>query len=156
MNPGARRLAERIRDEIPLLERSVIEALEDWRGFREHSGTAYLKAVAIDLHSFYSGLEALFLRIAREIDEDEPAGETWHIALLLQMAQAMPPKRPAVIGQESLQALDELRGFRHRIRNIYVFNLDARRMADMLASLPPLWQVLSAELATFADLLAGT
>ena len=36
--------------------------------------------------------------------------------------------RPAVIGPESASALDELRRFRHLVRNVYTFNLVPEKM----------------------------
>jgi hypothetical protein len=42
----------------------------------------YLDSVALNLHSFYSGLEKLFELIAKHIDHSIPEGETWHRDLL--------------------------------------------------------------------------
>ena len=55
----------------------------------------YLDSVALNLHSFYSGLERLF-EIARHIDCSVPEGETWHRDLLDQMACEVADIRPAI------------------------------------------------------------
>jgi hypothetical protein len=45
-------------------------------------------AVASVLHSFYNGLESIFLAIAKGIDADVPSGAQWHRDLLTQMAKS--------------------------------------------------------------------
>jgi hypothetical protein len=147
-------LAERIRGEIPDLERLVQRAQNAWA----HAGEApdefaYLDSVALNLHGFYSGLERLFELIARHVDGQLPAGETWHRDLLKQMAQEVGDVRPAVISQESVQVLDEFRRFRHLVRNVYTTNLSPDRMVRIVSTLPGLWSNLQAELLAFAEFL---
>jgi hypothetical protein len=49
-------LVERIRGEVPDLERVVQRALRAWSQVQRTSGEqAYLDSVALNLHSFYSG-----------------------------------------------------------------------------------------------------
>jgi hypothetical protein len=50
-------------------------------------------AVASVLHSFYNGLENIFLSIAKGIDADVPAGSQWHRHLLTRMAESTARKR---------------------------------------------------------------
>jgi len=109
--------------------------------------------VALNLHSFYSGLERLFELIARHVDRTLPAGKTWHRDLLQQMAHEVADVRPAVIGQESALVLDEFRRFRHLVRNVYTMNLVPDKMAGVMSALPGLWPKLRAELLAFAEFL---
>ncbi len=51
-----------------------------------------LGSLAMLLHSFYNGLENIFIRIVRKIDENMPYGEEWHKELLELMAK-QPKKR---------------------------------------------------------------
>ena len=62
-------LVERIRGEASDLERVVQRALRAWPQAQKASGDqdAYLDSVALNLHSFYSGLERLFELIARHM-----------------------------------------------------------------------------------------
>jgi len=61
MNPIYNELATRIRDEIPNLEHVIQRALQSWVKAQELPDEgAYLDSVALNLHSFYSGLERLF------------------------------------------------------------------------------------------------
>jgi hypothetical protein len=155
VNSSYEELVERIRGEVPDLERVVQRALRAWPQAQRASGEqdAYLDSVALNLHGFYSGLERLFELIARHVDRTLPAGETWHRDLLQQMARDLADVRPAVIGQDSVLALDEFRRFRHLVRNVYTTNLVPSKMAGLMAALPELWSRLHAELLAFANFL---
>lgn len=61
--------------------------------------------------------------------------------------------RPALISDESASVLDELRRFRHLVRNIYTFNLIPEKIEPLVSSLPESWSRLRAELLAFADFL---
>jgi len=88
-------LVERIRGEVPDLERVVQRALRAWSQAQRAPGEqAYLDSVALNLHSFYSGLERLFELIARHVDCTLPASETWYRDLLQQMTHDLVDVRP--------------------------------------------------------------
>lgn len=127
MNFLYRELAERLRDEMGDMEHIVQRALRAWPKAKEASKEqyVYLDSVALNLHSFYSGIERLFELIARYVDGAPPSGETWHRDLLQQMAKDLPDIRPAVIDQEIALSLDEFRRFRHLVRNVYTIDLQA-------------------------------
>jgi hypothetical protein len=147
-------LVERIRGEIPDLDQTVERALTAWAKAQEiaEEPNLMLDSVALSLHGFYSGVERLFDLIARHIDQKLPGGETWHRNLLDQMAQEQ-TTRPAVIGKDSFEYLDEFRRFRHLIRNVYTVNLIPDKMVNLVTTLPKLWAKLQAELLAFADFL---
>jgi hypothetical protein len=147
------RLAKRIQTELTDLERVQLRALDSW----EHAKRAaaeqdvYLESVALNLHGLYSGLEKLFEHIARYVDHFVPTGDMWHRDVLQQMTEVREKVRPAVISQESWQFLDELRRFRHVVRNVYTFNLVPEKMQPLLAGLQDQWPQTRAELLAFAD-----
>ncbi|MDF1594130.1 MAG: hypothetical protein P1P89_21685, partial [Desulfobacterales bacterium] len=99
------------------------------------------------------GLERLFEIIAANVDGTMPAGENWHRELLEQIAMEIPKIRPAVISNASFLALNELRGFRHIVRNVYAFNFDPAKMHKLVKSTPILFSNVRAELMAFADFL---
>jgi hypothetical protein len=113
----------------------------------------YLDAVALNLHSFYSGLERLFELVARHLDHNLPSSETWHRDLLQAMAHDVPNVRPALIDPDRANALDEFRRFRHLVRNVYTTNLIPAKMTGLLQVLPDLWSRLKNELLAFANFL---
>jgi hypothetical protein len=148
-------LVERIHGEVTDLEQVIERAGRGWSLARKASAEqdAYVDSVALNLHSFYSGLEKLFELIARHIDRKLPDGETWHRDLLQQMAHDVPSVRPAVISRESAGAIDEFRRFRHLVRNVYTLNLVPEKMEGLMQALPELWPRLRGELLAFADYL---
>ena len=147
-------LVERVRGEVPELERVTQRALAAWAQVkRMPQEDAYLDSVALNLHSFYSGLERLFELIARHVDRVVPTGEAWHRDLLQRMAHDLPQVRPALLSRDNAAELDEFRRFRHLVRNVYTMNLTPDRVAGLISKLPELWPRLRSELLAFADFL---
>jgi len=110
--------------------------------------------VALNLHSFYSGLERIFELIVRHVDGVEfEKGKTWHRDLLRMVSNDAEGVRPAVIGGNSLSVLDELRRFRHLVRNVYTVNLSIEKISSLMSALPSLWQKVRNELLAFANFL---
>lgn len=150
MNPYLT-LAGRIRastDELSIL----LDRIEDYlqKALRSDE-LAYWDAVALNLHGFYSGVERIFEDIARTIDASVPSSPEWHLDLLLQMASDVKGIRPPVISREVRGCLDEYRGFRHVVRNVYTFNLRPSRIRELAENLPACYQEVSKELEAFAS-----
>jgi len=148
-------LAARIRGELTDLARVVDRICQRWSDFGCLPGEqeAYLEAVALNLHGFYAGIERVFDLVGRHIDGATSAGDMWHRDLLDQMSRDCPGKRPAVISAGPLATLDELRRFRHLVRNVYTFNLDLHRVGLLVESLSRDWGQIRRELLAFAELL---
>ncbi len=154
MNPVYLELAERISGEVPELERLVQRALSAWQQAKPMPDQSiYMDSVALNLHGFYSGLERLFELVARHVDDIRPSGKTWHRDLLQRMASDIPGVRPAVISESCCLTLDELRRFRHLVRNVYAMNLVPEKMAGLVSALPGLWPRLRDELLAFSRFL---
>lgn len=75
-------------------------------------GLVETTALASVLHSFYNGLENIFLAIAKGIDGNVPSGDHWHRRLLTQMTEAMPDRAP-VLKVDTARRLADYLGFRH-------------------------------------------
>src|SRR3990172_2916179 len=131
-------LAQRIRLEIAELERSVSAVDRHWNLAKSMAKDqdAFLNSVALNLHSFYNGVERTMELIALEIDGITLGGEAWHSELLRQMQIELPSVRPALISPEIGQSLDEYRRFRHRVRNIYAANLNPQLIEPLVENLP--------------------
>lgn len=120
----------------------------------QHTGDdGYLDGVALNLHGFYAGVEHMFEDIARTLEKSMPEGAEWHRDLLLQMSAKVSHIRPAVISQETRYCLDEYRGFRHVVRNVYTFNLKPARFAELTTQLQDCYQRLKRDLNDFAGFL---
>lgn len=107
-----------------------------------------LTALASVIHSFYNGVENIFLLIAKNIDKDKPEGAKWHKDLLLQMTDEI-NKRPAVISDEMKDKLKNYLGFRHFYRHSYSFFLDWEEIKSLVSSLTDTWEQLKRELKVF-------
>lgn len=132
-------MVDRIRGEIADLDRLVKRALTAWGHCQRVSSDQeiYLDSVALNLHGIYSGLERILQMIARHIDENVPSGNLWHRDLLKQMSKEQKNRRPAVISISSFSHLDELRRFRHLVRNVYAFNLVPDKVEPIVNNLTP-------------------
>ena len=99
----SKRAAQRLTD-------SPADALEHW---------IHLTAAASGVEHAYSGMEQVFKIIAVEIDGAVPAGEDWRARLCTLMFTPIPGRWPAVLPAALRADLDDLRAFRHRVRNLY-------------------------------------
>ncbi len=153
MSEQLRRLAARIRNEFDQMARVIDRAQEGWRRAQQSSDDLYLDGVALNLHGLYAGLERLFELIAATIDGTVPQGANWHQLLLEQMAEEVPLVRPAVISDEVRAALDEYRGFRHIVRNVYTFRFDPIKVQKLIEDIPTIFSQVRTEMLAFADLL---
>lgn len=146
-------LAGRIRQSMTDLAR-VVDRAEDLMRKAQHSGDdGYLDGVALNLHGFYAGAERIFEDIARNVDDAVPSDAEWHRALLLQMSASIEGVRPPVISRETRYCLDEYRGFRHVVRNVYTFNLKPSRLQLLTDELRSCYESLLAELDAFLAFL---
>jgi hypothetical protein len=166
-----RMIAGRIRAELKELDQVVArithiwQQVEDQEGIDQptdlnrqvgdyHSRLGYqVDAVALNLHSFYTGIEHILDVIARGVDQTRPSGEAWHKELLLQMSAEIPDVRPPVLRRETRAQLDRYRGFRHVVRNVYTYRLDPAQIALLIQQLPTTFESVSNDLLAFADWL---
>ena len=147
------KLAERIRQELGEISRVVTRTSEGWERARRSNDDYYLDSVALNLHGFYSGFERLFTQIAEVVEGDLPHGESWHQLLLRRMMTEVPMIRPAVISKETGAKLDDYRGFRHVVRNVYAYKFDPVKLEKLVKGSPEIFAQLKAELLAFAAFL---
>lgn len=85
-------LKERIEAELQDIERTAGRAQGAWEGAKRfpEERDYYLDSVALNLHSFYNGVERICEAIARQLDPVFPSGDRWHRDLLEQMAKELP------------------------------------------------------------------
>ncbi len=107
-----------------------------------------LSALAATLHSFYTGVENIFKRVAVELDCEPVRGDAWHRELLLRM-KTPNARRPALLSEELHDTLNEYLRFRHAFRNAYSFDLDWRKMSPLVLRLEATLQKLESTLDDF-------
>ena len=97
MNKTLLTFISRIEGELLELEKVVVRAVEAWQRALTKDDDYYIDAAALNLQSFYTGLEKIFTTIASQIDENVPSGSEWHKELLKQMATEIKLIRPPII-----------------------------------------------------------
>ncbi len=154
MNEGCQVLINRFSGEIADLEMLCKRLQRAWRlaVTSAYDQDIFLDATALNLHGFYAGIESLFLLVAKHLDRNVPQGEQWHRELFRQM-ESETAKRPAVIDKDDALFLDELRRFRHLVRNVYAFNLIPERIEPLVSTVQQKWPKLKTELLAFAEFL---
>jgi len=61
--------------------------------------------------------------------------------------------RPALFTEETIASLEEYLRFRHRVRNIYSFNLIPERIKGLVEKLPEIHRQVKSNLEDFAEFL---
>jgi hypothetical protein len=107
-----------------------------------------LAALAALLHSFYTGVENIFKRVAVELDSEPVRGDSWHRELLRQM-KSPTAHRPALLSEELHDSLNEYLRFRHVFRNAYSFDLDWQKMSPLVLRLEETFKMLEKALNDF-------
>ena len=153
MNAVYRTVAARIRADLRELAQVVERATRIWQHTEVSAESYHVDATALNLHSFYTGLERLLEAIADGIDQAKPSGPNWHQELLRQMSAEIPHVRPPVLSPATRDRLDRYRGFRHVVRNVYAFTLDAEQIELLMRGLSSTMEQVSQELLAFADFL---
>ena len=142
-------LASRILNEIKALELIVTKVERAWKAAGANSDDLYYDSVALNIHSFYSGLEKIFEKVASAVDGSVPQGVNWHQELLNQMALEIPNIRPAVLSEKTRDRLDPFRGFRHVVRNVYTYYLSPDKMRPLAKGIRPVFKQVEKELRAF-------
>jgi len=150
-HPQAAILAARIDTELSELKLVAERTLQAWNKAVEQEDDFYLDSVALNLHAFYSGLERIFEKIAAAIDGSVPSATNWHQELLTQMQTEIPFVRPAVISAPLKEALEEYRGFRHVVRNVYTYHLKPEKLKLLVDNLEHTFGMASKELMAFGN-----
>lgn len=142
-------LKARLEDELVNLERiaqGVTVALER---AGEQPDEFASRALASYVDDFYKGCERICERIAVTLDSGLPQGERGHQVLLGQMGEPGGKGRPRLFDSSLLLELDEYRRFRHRVRHIYGYELEAERVLTLARGVKSVLERVGAAVATF-------
>jgi hypothetical protein len=136
-----------------LLER-IAKEIEDVRG--RHPLTIPrepLALLALDLHSYYTKLEALVERILLSFEGHFPRDEAEHAGLVRISYLAIPGIRPAIFSEPVRDALDELRRFRDFFRHGYSLDLRADKLECALAPFLTAHRRIDGDLGAFVQFI---
>lgn len=124
----------------PLLDKCTGEAPNDIE----------LSALAAMLHSFYTGVENIFKRVALHLDGALPLGVSWHRELLDSMSKPT-SVRAAMVSKAWHERLKEYLKFRHVFRQAYAFQLHWDKMSSLTLDCETTLRMLEEDLDTFLD-----
>jgi hypothetical protein len=150
----AEKVVSQVTFEIGQIDQLLVVYADLWE--RAQQGTPDLvemTAMASVLHSFYNGLENIFLSIAKGLDQEVPTGATGHRDLLRQMTQET-GTRGRVLSAELAGKLIDYLGFRHFYRHSYSFFLKWEELEKLVTILPEIWSQAKQELNQFLQSLA--
>lgn len=114
-----------------------------------------LSALATVLHSFYGGIENIFMTIGKNVDSRVPTGTKWHKDLLVQMSRST-EDRGAIVSDHQYAVLIDYLSFRHFFRNSYACQLDWDQMRPLVDSIADTWKELKRSLWQVLDEDKGT
>lgn len=142
-------LQEEVQLELALLKQMLDESGSLLRSVTDRRPThTEILAVAAVLHSFYSGVENIFKRVAASLESNLPRGESWHRDILNSMASET-PGRSAVISGDLRKRLKPYLEFRHFFRHAYTFLLKWERMLPLVLDCERTMCLLEADIDAF-------
>jgi hypothetical protein len=148
-------LAEKVASQVQFAIGQIDQLLETYtdlldRAQKSPPDLVEVTALASVLHSFYNGLENIFLSIAKGVDAQVPTGAHWHRDLLTQMAEPTSGRGP-VLTPEMVSRLADYLGFRHFYRHSYTFCLEWDELEKLVTSLAEVWERAREEIRVFLE-----
>lgn len=107
-----------------------------------------LSAVGATLHSYYNGLENIFVLIRKNIDNTPFSTQRWHKELLDSMF-VKTEKRKAVLDENIHEELLDYMSFRHVFRHSYGYALDWARLSPLFYGVNENWKTVKAKIQNF-------
>lgn len=107
-----------------------------------------MTALASVLHSFYNGLESVFVLISKKIDRHIPTGQKWHVEILKQMTLKT-DTRKEIISIEVFEILKEYLLFRHFVRHSYKWRLNWEEFKNIALNAEDNWLKVKEQLNQF-------
>lgn len=116
----------------------------------------YLVFLAAAIHAYYTGLETLIERIARQLDQNVPHGDKWHKSLITQAFIELPEVRPAILPDHLERDLNALLSFRHFFRHAYGLELEPKFVEEEAKRILRIHPEIQNALQSFIAFLAAT
>jgi hypothetical protein len=132
--------------QLGVLVEGLAALAEAWE--QSGAGTERVDAAALRLQSFYTGIERCLVQIVRVLNGGTPDGADWHRRLLERLTMAT-DHRPALLSPATTRQLGELLRFRHLVRHLYAYDLDAEQVQRLLRLALDLWPQVLADLQAF-------
>ena len=107
-----------------------------------------LTAIGAVLHSFYTGIESMFIMIEKHQGNELSTDKYWH-KTLLENATQKKGKREPIISTELKGTLFEYLQFRHVFRHSYSFQIEWVKIKPLVNNLEKNWNMVKSEIRNF-------
>ncbi|PSB25594.1 hypothetical protein [Stenomitos frigidus] len=141
-----------VRSQIQLIQR-VAQLVELRAQGLQREDAARLESVAYQVHNFYNAVEDLLKTIAVQFENQVTDTSRWHQLILQRMTQEIPAVRPAFLSQNSFEALNALRGFRHFFRHAYGVPIEYEQLFANLNRVRAVLPILEQDVKQFLQQL---
>ncbi len=142
-----------VEKELSLLDRTVEVIEKRLKALRQKTDaedfSAYVESLAINLHSFYEGIENIFEKVTDFTGEEKPSGSEWHMEFLDRMTLPVKRLSPEVISVETAKRLDTYRAFRHKVRHIYGFMIVPENIITIAEKIKEVYEEFKKDLSRF-------
>lgn len=109
-----------------------------------------IAALAGVLHSFYNGIERIFVFIHTYQGKVLLAGDNWHKQLIEEIFNTKKDDK-LILPLLLKETIDNYRAFRHFYRHSYTFNLDWEEMETLVIDLKSNWKSIKKYLKKFLN-----
>lgn len=148
-----------MKEKIAILKSSLTKDLKKINGLSRKFDSAYewylnseeyskLVESAFYVSQLYSGYEKIFQDVAKTF-ENNIEQDYWHKSILERMSLEIADIRPALISEESLECLNELRAFRHFFRHAYDADINDEKFRIIATSVSTLKKTIREDLKKF-------
>lgn len=148
-----------MKEKIAILKSSLTKDLKKINGLSRKFDSAYewylnseeyskLVESAFYVSQLYSGYEKIFQDVAKTF-ENNIEQDYWHKSILERMSLEIADIRPALISEESLECLNELRAFRHFFRHAYDADINDEKFRIIATSVSTLKKTIRDDLKKF-------
>ena len=118
-------------------------------------GVAGRESVALQVHNLYNAIEGLLELVAAACENHLDPGGGYYRLLLKRMHTPVPGVRPAIVSDEALPLIDNLRRFRQIVWHAYNAEIDSRQLGIMLEDAKDLRPLLWRDVEGFLTQLAA-
>ena len=142
-----------VENELKFISREIETLKRKRERLKDERDTEYfdshIKAIALTLHSIYTGYEKVVEILIKGIDGDLPTAIDYHTALLKRATYEIPEVRPPIISEETFNLLNVLRAYRHKLRRTYTYLISPHKVIDLTEMAVKSWEVLNKDWESF-------
>ncbi|MBQ8678228.1 MAG: hypothetical protein IJ530_00525 [Treponema sp.] len=105
-----------------------------------------ITAIGGILHSFYNGIENIFVLIGKTLDFDFKSSPQWHRNLIDCMFE-----QPDFLPSDLRLLLTEYMGFRHFYRHTYGYTIKWEKCSHLFLGLPDFWNTVKTAISRYIE-----